>query len=219
MTMAGAGGNGDKLILSRINLLLLRQVPVEPHQEVRVSSKIVGTYDCSKGEALLVHAVSKSPQGCWTQLREVALHHIGQEKVNQGHVTLDPVPSEALELWTVVTAEQHGEHHRHLAKVLLIPLDICNEHLCECRWILCPELLLNSLLAEKPTVHVEAEYAIEHVHAICDVMVPEEVAVWVGSEDSWRSNLLTGCGHVVGSGLGRCSRHLADNRERMNRRA
>ena len=77
--VAGSGGNGDKLILCRINLLL-RQIPVELDQEVRVTSKVVGTCDCSKSEALLVHAVSESPQGCWTQLRKVALHHICQEK-------------------------------------------------------------------------------------------------------------------------------------------
>ena len=34
--VACTGGNGDNLILSRINLLLLCKVPVELHQEVRV---------------------------------------------------------------------------------------------------------------------------------------------------------------------------------------
>ena len=116
-------------------------------------------------------------------------------------------------------AEQHGEHLRHLAEVLLIPLEISNTHLCEICWILSPELFLHILLAEKPAVHVEAEQAIEHVHPAGNLNVLEEVAVWVGSKDIRMANLLTGCGHVVDGGLAWCSRHLVDNTERMNRRA
>ena len=78
---------------------------------------------------------------------------------------------------------------------------------------------LHILLAEKPAVHVEAEHAIEHVHTVRDLNVPEEVAVWVGSKDSWRTNLLTGCDRVVSDGPGRCSWHSDSNREPVNHRA
>ena len=62
----------------------------------------------------------------------------------------------------------------------------------------CPELFLHILLAEKPAVHVEAEHAIEHVHAVrVSCHGPEEVAVWVGSKNGRMANLLTSCGHVV----------------------
>ena len=74
--VAGTGGNGDNLVLCRINLPFLREVPVEPHQEVPISSKVVGTNRGAKCEALLVHAVSEGPQTRRTQLREVALHHL-----------------------------------------------------------------------------------------------------------------------------------------------
>ena len=157
-----------------------------------------------------VHTVSKSPQRSRTQLWEVALHHTGQEEVNQGNVFLNPVPSNALELWSVVVAEQTGKHLGCFAKVLLIPLNICHKQLSESCWILCPEVLVHTLLAEKPAIHVEAEDAIEHVHAVDIIMVTKEVAVWVGSKNGWRTHLLTSSGHVVGSGSSWCAWHLAD---------
>ena len=77
-------------------------------------------------------------------------------------------------------AEQTGEHLGCPTEVLLIPLSVCRKQLSESCWILCPEVLVHILLAEKPAIHVEAEKAIEHVHAV-DIMVTKEVAVWVGS--------------------------------------
>ena len=38
--MAGTGGNGDNLVLCRINLPLLREVPIKPHQEDPISSRL-----------------------------------------------------------------------------------------------------------------------------------------------------------------------------------
>ena len=94
-------------------------------------------------------------------------------------------------------AEQHSEHLGGLAKMPLIPLNICYQQLSESCWILCPELLLHLSLAEEPAVHVEAEYVIEHAHAVVDVMIPKEVAVGMGSKDSWRPHLLTCCSRVT----------------------
>ena len=90
--MAGAGGDVDELICSGINPLFL-QVPVELQQKVGISTEVVGTSDDPEGEALLVHAVSKCPQRCWTQLRKVALHHICLEEVDKSNLTLDPAPA------------------------------------------------------------------------------------------------------------------------------
>ena len=101
-------------------------------------------------------------------------------------------------------AEQHSEHLGRLAKVLLIPLDIPDQQLCE---------------SCKTAVHVESEHAIEHIHTVRDLNVLDEVAVWVGSKNGRMANLLTGCGHVVSGGSGRCSRHRVGSKERMNRRA
>ena len=63
-------------------------------------------------------------------------------------------------------AEQHCDHLRHLAKALLIPLDLLDKQLSEGCWILCQKIFLRLLLLEKPAIHVEAEHAIEHVHAL-----------------------------------------------------
>ena len=96
--VAGTGGNGDYLILLGINPLLHTQVLIEPVLEVWATAEISGANRSAKGEALLVHAVSKSPQGSRTQLRKVALHHTSEKEVNEGNVTLGPVPSDPLEL-------------------------------------------------------------------------------------------------------------------------
>ena len=96
--MACTGSNGDNLILSGINPLLHTQVLIEPVLEVWTTSKIVSADGSTKGEALLVHAVSKSPQRSRTQLRKVALHHAREKEVNEGNVTLGAVPPDALEL-------------------------------------------------------------------------------------------------------------------------
>ena len=53
-----------------------------------------------------------------------ALHHTGEEEVNEGNVTLSPVPPNALELWAVVVAEQAGKHLGCPTEVLLIPLAV-----------------------------------------------------------------------------------------------
>ena len=60
--VAGAGCNGDHLILRGINPLLNTQVLLELVLEGWMTTEIVSTYRCAKGEALLVHTVSKSPQ-------------------------------------------------------------------------------------------------------------------------------------------------------------
>ena len=60
--VAGAGGNGDHLTLCRINLLLSAKVLFKLVLEGWMAAKIVRAYHCTKGEALLVHTVSKSPQ-------------------------------------------------------------------------------------------------------------------------------------------------------------
>ena len=108
--VAGTGSNGDYLILSGVNPLLHTQVLVKPLQEVRVTSEIAGANSSAKGKALLIHAVSKSPQGSRAQLRKVALHHTSEKEVNEGNVTLGPVPPDTLDLWAVVVAEQTGKH-------------------------------------------------------------------------------------------------------------
>ena len=82
--VAGTGGNGDYLILLGINPLLHTQVLIEPVLEGWMTAEIAGTNRSAKGKALLVHAVSKSPQGSRTQLRKVALHRIGEKEVNEG---------------------------------------------------------------------------------------------------------------------------------------
>ena len=93
-------------------------------------------------------------------------------------------------------AEQHCKHLGGLAEVPLIPLNICHQQLGESFGIFCPELLLHLLLAEK--LAIEAEDVIERAHAVVDVMISEEVTVWIGSQDRRWPNLLTcGC-HVVG---------------------
>ena len=64
--VASAEGNGDELVGSGINPLFFRQVPVEVQQKVGITPQVVGTSDSREGEALLVHAMSQSPQGCRT---------------------------------------------------------------------------------------------------------------------------------------------------------
>ena len=55
--VACAGGNGDKLVLGRINLLLLRKVPVELHQEVKAAR----TFSTSATLLLVIESIST----CW----------------------------------------------------------------------------------------------------------------------------------------------------------
>ena len=121
--------------------------------------------------------------------------------------------------WAVVVAEQTGKHLGCPLKVLLIPLSVRRKQLSEGCWILCPEVLVHILLAEKRAIHVEAEEAIEHVHAVDIGMVTKEVAARVGSKNGWRTNLLTSSRHVVCAGSSRCSWHLADNKAGINRKA
>ena len=59
------------------------------------------------------------------------------EGSHEDNVTLDPVPSQMAELLVIAVAEQHCEHLRSLAEVLLIPLNILDKQLCEGKWILC----------------------------------------------------------------------------------
>ena len=143
--VAGTGSNGDYRILNGINPLLHTQVLIKPLQEVRATSEITGADSSAKCEALLVHAVSKSPQGSRTQLRKVAPHHTSEKEVNEGNVTLSPVPPDTLELCAVVVAEQTGKHLGCATKMPLVPLAVCHQQLSESCWIFCPEVLSHSV--------------------------------------------------------------------------
>ena len=94
-------------------------------------------------------------------------------------------------------AKQTGELLRCAPEVPLIPLAIGGQQLGESCWILCPEVLSHIFLTEKPTIVVEVDEAIEHVHAVLLRMVTKEVDGWVGWQNAWGAHLLTlGC-HVV----------------------
>ena len=195
--MTGTGSNGDYLILSGISPLLHTQVLVKPLQEVRVTSEIAGANSSAKGKALLIHAVSKSPQGSRAQLRKVAPHHTSEKEVNEGNVTLGPVPPE---LWISGLLLWRSR--------LVSILDVLRK-CCSCRWLSvtsnsvravgssAQKFSVTSFWRKKPAIHVEAEEAIEHVHAVDIRMVTEEVAAWVGSKNAWRANFLTRGRHVV----------------------
>ena len=61
-------------------------------------------------------------------------------------------------------AKQTRELLRCAPKVLIIPLAVRDQQLGESCWIVCPEVLSHISLTEKPTIVVEVDEAIEHVH-------------------------------------------------------
>ena len=63
--MAGTGGNGNDLVLCRINVLLGAKVIFKLGLEGRIALEVVRANHRAKGEALLVHAMSQGPQRSW----------------------------------------------------------------------------------------------------------------------------------------------------------
>ena len=163
--MAGTGGNGDDLIICRINLLLSAKVFFKLRLEDRIALEVVRADHRAKGEALLVHAVSQGPQRSWTKLRKVALHWLGEQEVNESNVALEPVPPDPLELIRVVVAKESSQALGRAPEILLIPLTVSHQKISQFSWILCPILPSHGLLAEEPAIVVEVDELIEHVHA------------------------------------------------------
>ena len=181
--MAGTGGNGNDLVLCRINLLLGAKVVFKLCLEGRIALEVVRAYHRAKGEALLVHAVSQGPQRSWAKLRKVALHWLGEQEINEGDIALEPVPPDPLEPIGVVVAKERSQALRSTPEVLLIPLTVSHQELSQVCWILCPIIPGHRLLAEKPAIIVEVDELVEHVHAGHGRDVTEEVAVWVSSKN------------------------------------
>ena len=156
---------GDNLILCRINPLLCAKVLFKLRLEGRIALEVVRADHRAKGEALLVHAVSQSPQRSWTKLREVALHRLSEQEVNESNVTLKPIPPDPLELIGVVVAKKSSQALGRASEVLLIPLTVSHQKISQFSWIFCPKFPSHRPLAEKPAIVVEVDELIEHVHA------------------------------------------------------
>ena len=80
-------------------------------------------------------------------------------------------------------AQESSQALRGTPEVLLVPLTISHQEISQGCRILGPIIPGHRLLVEEPTIVVEVDELIEHVHASYGRDVTEEVAVWVSSKD------------------------------------
>ena len=103
------------------------------------------------------------------------------QEVNEHDVSLQAVPPQLVDLLIIEMAQTGRQLLGQVEEVAVIPLTTFSEQLSKWSWILCPIVFADGCLRKEPTIKVETENVIEHVHALKQGRSPQDVAFWMSS--------------------------------------